>query len=99
MKDQLRILSAKVLNLSTKLLRSGGMGTVKLGVNSVKKKYIFHYLEDAQLELCTYNSKINITYIQFPTDVGKFLYSSRDKLPMRNNHQQNPRKSHLQRKK
>ena len=38
MKDQVRILSAKVLNLSTKLLLSGGIGTVKLGVNSVEKK-------------------------------------------------------------
>ena len=37
MKDQVRILSAKVLNLSTKLLLSGGIGTVKLGVNSVEK--------------------------------------------------------------
>ena len=36
--DQVRILSAKVLNLSTRLLLSGGMGTVKLGVNSVKKR-------------------------------------------------------------
>ena len=39
MKDQVRILSAKVLNLSTKLLLSGGIGTVKLGVNSVEKKH------------------------------------------------------------
>ena len=44
MKDQVRILSAKVLNLSTKLLLSGGIGTVKLGVNSVEKNERFTYL-------------------------------------------------------
>lgn len=38
MNDQLRIFSASVLNLSTKLLRSGANGAVSVGVNSVKAK-------------------------------------------------------------
>ena len=34
--DQLRILSANVVNLKTKLDRSGGIGLLKVGVNSFK---------------------------------------------------------------